>query len=239
MTRSSSQRPADFREGGSNLRAGAAVNGGTGDRDRAVSLLRASPFSEARDLLTFPDPALTALRGYPPLRGAPAAEGLRSPPSSFHTPQTSRGGERVMPVALARARQQISEPSHPVGPRGGHDKNRSPFGGADRPLRHRARARPGPEWPPSTSRVTCGTTDTSLAGAASRARRDRRPWFLSEIRAVRRSLQGRRPSLTVRASARRRVRRAATGGRVQEVVALNWLEVRSRMDPRTAGRTRD
>jgi serine/threonine protein kinase len=44
-----SQRPADFREGRSNLRAGAAVTAMLGDRDRAVSLLRASPFSEARD----------------------------------------------------------------------------------------------------------------------------------------------------------------------------------------------
>jgi hypothetical protein len=110
-----------------------------------------------------------------------------------------------MPVALTRARQQISEPPIPQVHAVDTTENR-----------HVARR--------------CCFPSSARSSA----------WFLSEIRAVRRSLQGRRPSFTVRASARRRVRRAATGGRVQEVVALNWLaEVRSRMDPRTAGRTRD
>jgi hypothetical protein len=122
----------------------------------------------------------------------------------------------------------------------GERSSRPTPGGLSRPLRARAGAwarRHGHGVP--RPRPAARPTRRS-AGAASRARRDPRPRFLSEMRAVRRSLQGRSPSLTVRASARRRVRRAATGGRVQEVVVLNWLaEVRSRMDPRTTGRTRD
>jgi TolB-like protein len=53
----SSQNAAHYR---------AAIAAVLGDRDRAVSLLRASPFSEGRDYLIAPEPALTLLRGYPP-----------------------------------------------------------------------------------------------------------------------------------------------------------------------------
>lgn len=168
-----------------------------------------------------------SLRGYPTLRG-----GLRSPPNLRSIrPQTAdlarrrkgnAGGADPGTPADFRA-------SHPAGPTRWTRQKSVAFRRCWQTATYLSASSAGRDGHRLPRAERAARPTRCSAGGASRARRVPRPQFLTQMRAVRRSLQGRSPSLAVPASARRRVRRATTGGRVQEVVVLNWLaDVRSR-----------